>query len=67
MNCYIYSYYVRTQKTLCRYFNYKLMEMLNFFKEGKTESYSLIMQSVSECFKAKAHARGALGADGPVW
>lgn len=43
------------------------MEMLNFFKEGKTESYSLIMQSVSECFKAKAHARGALGADGPVW
>lgn len=40
------------------------MEMLNFFKEGKTESYSL-MQSVGECFKA--HARGALGADGPVW
>lgn len=41
------------------------MEMLNFFKEGKTESYSLVMQSVGECFKA--HARGALGADGPVW
>lgn len=32
------------------------MEMLNFFKEGKTESYSLIMQSVSECFKDDARA-----------
>lgn len=32
--------------------------MLNFFKEGKTESYSLIMQSVSEC--CKDDARGAL-------
>lgn len=39
------------------------MEMLSFFKEGKAESYSLLKQSVGECFKA----RGALGADGPVW
>lgn len=42
--------------------------MLSFFKEGKTESYSRIMQSVSECFKdsARRAIRGEHGWAGMV-
>lgn len=52
MNCYIY--YVRTQRLYADTLTINEWKMLNFFKEGKTESHLVVLQSVSECFKDDA-------------